>query len=134
VIVVAAGHPWRKRRRPISAHQLAATPLLLREPGSGTREVLIDALEAHGLGATAAMELGSTTAIKAAAMSGAAPTVVSALAVRAELRAGQLVVINCDDLHLGRKIRAIWTPGRPHPPAVARLLAIASRNDKPVLA
>lgn len=134
VIVVAAGHPWSKRRRPISAHQLAGTPLLLREPGSGTREVLVDALGAHGLGPTAAMELGSTTAIKAAATSGAAPTVVSALAVRAELRAGQLVAINCDDLHLGRKIRAIWTPGRPHPPAVARLLAIAARNDAPVLA
>ena len=129
VIVVAAGHPWSRRRRPISAHQLAGTPLLLREPGSGTREVLVDALEAHGLCATAAMELGSTTAIKAAAMSGAAPTVVSALAVRAELSAGQLVAVDCADLRLERRIRAIWTSTRSHPPAVARLLAIASRDD-----
>lgn len=129
VVVVAAGHPWCRRRRPISASQLADTPLVLREPGSGTREVLTVALEARGLAATAAMELGSTTAIKAAVMSGAGPAVVSALAVRAELGAGQLVAISCADLRLERTIRAIWEPGRPPSPAAARLLAIAARPE-----
>jgi DNA-binding transcriptional LysR family regulator len=129
VIVVAAGHPWSRRRRPISARQLADTPLVLREPGSGTREVFTDALKARGLGATAAMELGSTTAIKAAAMSGTAPAVVSALAVRTELQAAQLVAIACDDLHLERTIRAIWAPSRPPSPVAARLLAIAARSE-----
>jgi DNA-binding transcriptional LysR family regulator len=129
VIVVAADHPWNRRRRPISAHLLATTPLLLREPGSGTREVLTDALQACGLGPTAAMELGSTTALKAAAMGGSGPAVVSALAVGAELRSGQLVAIACDGLRLQRKIRAIWAPGRPPSSAAARLLAIAARPE-----
>jgi len=130
VIVVAAMHPWSRRRRPITAQQLAATPLVLREPGSGTREVLIDALAVRGLGVTAAMELGSTTAIKAAATSGGAPAVLSALAVGAELRTGELVAIRCDDLQLERKIRAIWTPGRPILPVASRLLAIATRREE----
>jgi len=64
VIVVPAGHPWSRRRRPISANEVAKTPLVLREPGSGTREVLTEALGSYGLGVTAAMELGSTTATK----------------------------------------------------------------------
>lgn len=130
LVIVAPGHPWRRRRRPITAEQLAATPLVLREPGSGTREVLVDAMAARGLGVTAAMELGSTTAIKAAAMSGTAPAVVSALAVGAELRAGELVEIRCDDLPLSRKIRAIWTRGRPVSPVAVRLLAIAARRER----
>jgi DNA-binding transcriptional LysR family regulator len=115
LIVVAPRHPWSRRRRPISAIELAKTPLVLREPGSGTREVLTDALKAHDLSITAAMELGSTTAIKAAVMTAAGPTVVSALAVRSELQAGQLVAIPCDDLSLQRAIRAIWAPPGRHP-------------------
>jgi DNA-binding transcriptional LysR family regulator len=129
VIVVAPGHPWSRRRRPISANELSRTPLVLREPGSGTREVLTDALAALGLSVTAAMELGSTTAIKAAVVTGAGPAVVSALAVRAELQAGQLVAIACEDLSLQRAIRAIWAPGRPPSLVAARLLGIAARSD-----
>ena len=127
-IVVPAGHPWSRRRRPISARELAKTPLVLRERGSGTREVLTAALGAQGLGITAAMELGSTTAIKAAVMTGAGPAVLSALAVRAELQTGQLVAVPCEDVSLQRTIRAIWAPSRSLSAAAARLLSIAARS------
>ena len=129
VIVVARHHPWTRRRRPVTARELAATPLVLREPGSGTRDVLIEALHAHSLDATAAMELGSTTAIKAAATAGAAPAVLSALTVRSELQAGQLVAVACPDLSLQRSIRAIWAALRRPSPAAARLLTIAARTQ-----
>jgi DNA-binding transcriptional LysR family regulator len=125
VIVVAPDHAWSRRRRVI-ATQLAATPLVLREPGSGTREVLTDALEAHGLSVTPAMELASTTAIKAATITGTAPAVVSALAVRDELRSGQLVAVSCRDLRLDRTIRAIWAADSRPGSAGALLLAIAA--------
>jgi DNA-binding transcriptional LysR family regulator len=129
VIVVGRDHPWTRRRRPVTARELAATPLVLREPGSGTRDVLTEALDAHGLDVTAAMELGSTTAIKAAVAAGAGPAVLSALAVRTELQAGQLVAIACPELSLERSIRAIWAVARPPSPAAARLLAIAARTQ-----
>jgi DNA-binding transcriptional LysR family regulator len=103
-------------------------PLVLREPGSGTRDVLAEALAAHGLRATVAMELGSTTAIKAATIASAGPAVVSALAVRTELEAGQLVAVPCDELSLQRSIRAIWAAARPPSAVSARLLAIAARS------
>lgn len=130
VVVVAAGHPWSRRRRALSVRDVAGTPLILRERGSGTREVLEAALGAHGFEASAAMELGSTTAIKAAAMSGASPTVLSALAVRAELHSGQLVAVACDGLQLHRSIRAIWAPGRRLQPAATRLVAVAARSEE----
>lgn len=127
VVIVDANHPWSRRRQPIPARQLAATPLILREPGSGTRDVFTDALRRHGLSASTAMELGSTTAIKAAVVGGAGPAVLSASAVQAELQAGQLVAVRCEELRLERTIRAIWAPGRPLSAAGARLLAIAGR-------
>ncbi len=128
MIVVARDHPWTRRRKPLTARELAATPLVLREPGSGTRDVLTEALDAHGLNVIAAMQLGSTTAIKAAAAAGAGPAVLSALAVRGELQTGQLVTVACPDLSLSRSIRAIWAAARPPSHAAARLLAIAARD------
>ena len=62
-------------------------------------------------------------------MTGAGPAVISALAVRAEVNAGQLVPVACEDLSLHRAIRAIWAPSRPPSVAAARLLGIAARSD-----
>ena len=129
VVVVARGHPWSRRRRPLTAAELAATPLVLREPGSGTRDVLTQALAAHGFEPTAAMELGSTTAIKAAVAAGSGPAVLSALAVRGELQTGRLVAVACPELSLQRSIRAIWPAHRLPSPGGARLLAIAARTQ-----
>lgn len=126
VIVVSKAHPWSRRRRPLSARQLAATPLVLREPGSGTRDVLTKSLGAQGLGVTPAMQLGSTTAIKAAVIAGAGPAVLSALTVRSELQSGQLISVACDDLSLRREIRAVWVSRRPPSTAAAHLVALAS--------
>lgn len=127
VIVVAPRHPWARRRNPVTAGLLARTPLVVRERGSGTRDVLSAALEAHGTELQTSMELGSTAAIKAAATRGAGPAVLSRLAVDAELDSGQLVSVPYRDMELERTIRAIWPVGRPLSPAGRRLLSAASR-------
>lgn len=129
VVVVARGHAWSRRRRPLLPRELAATPLVLREAGSGTREVLTEALRVHGLEPMSAIELGSTTAIKAAAAGGVGPAVISALAVHAELESGQLVAVPCEDLVLRRAIRAIWAASRPPATTALGLMAIAARTE-----
>lgn len=128
VVVVAPGHRWARRRRPLPPAELAATPLVLREPGSGTREVLENALGDHHLAVDAAMELGSTTAIKAAVMAGAGPAVMSVLAVQGEADAGRLVMVPCEGLHLDRAIRAIWAAERTRSAPASRLVAVAAAS------
>jgi DNA-binding transcriptional LysR family regulator len=125
VVVVARSHPWARRRRPLSPAELAATPVMMRERGSGTRDIVVAALAEHGLEAQALMELGSTTAIKAAAAAGTGPAALSALAVQGELRSGQLVAVPCVGLRMDRTIRAVWSKARSLSPSGARLLAIA---------
>ncbi|MCQ9132917.1 MULTISPECIES: LysR family transcriptional regulator [Streptomyces] len=121
VVVVAPGHPWARRRRPLDASELASTPLILREKGSGTRQVLDTAL--GGL-ARPLIELSSTTAVKAAAVSGAGPAVLSELAVGEELALRRLVAIPVDAVPLTRDLRAVWPAGhRPAGPA-RELLAL----------
>ena len=72
-LVVAPGHPWARRRSGITARELAGTPLVTREAGSGTRRFLEQALrdQASLDSAPPLAELSSTTAIKAAVASGA---------------------------------------------------------------
>ncbi len=121
VVVVAPSHPWARRRRPLAPADLATTPLILREAGSGTREVLERALAVSGLQPTALVELASTTAIKASVMAGTGPGVVSRLAVEPESADGRLVVVTAS-VALERRIRAVWPRDRPLVPAATRLL------------
>ncbi|WP_328772803.1 LysR family transcriptional regulator [Streptomyces sp. NBC_00286] len=115
IVVTAPGHPWARRRRPLAAAELAETPLILREKGSGTRQVLESAL--GGL-ARPLIELSSTTAVKASAVSGAGPAVLSELALGEELSARRLVSIPVADVRLSRALRAVWPVGhRPTGPA-----------------
>jgi molybdate transport repressor ModE-like protein len=115
IVVTAPGHPWARRGRPVTAEELAATPLILRERGSGTRQVLDAAL--GGL-ARPLIELSSTTAVKASAVSGAGPSVLSELAVGEELALRRLVGIPVEGVPLRRDLRAVWPTGhRPTGPA-----------------
>ncbi len=108
VVVVAPGHPWARRRTPLSATMLADTPLVSREPGSGTREVLVRALAHVDLAPRVAVEFASTTAIKAAVSARLGPAVLSRLAVEAELTDRRLVAVPVEGLNLTRSIRAVW--------------------------
>ncbi|WP_217200459.1 LysR family transcriptional regulator [Streptomyces buecherae] len=128
VVVTAPAHPWARRRGPVPAAELAATPLILRERGSGTRQVLDAALRAHGGLADPLLELASTTAVKSAAVSGAGPAVLSELAVGDELSAHRLVEIPVDGAPLRRELRAVWPIGeRPAGPA-RELLSLTRRG------
>ncbi|MFG2331980.1 LysR family transcriptional regulator [Streptomyces sp. NPDC048604] len=118
VVVAAPGHRWARRRGPLTAAELSATPLILRERGSGTRQVLDAALADEGGLAPPLLELASTTAVKAAAVSGAGPAVLSELAVTEELASRRLVEIPLDGVPLARALRAVWPTGhRPTGPA-----------------
>ncbi|MFB8117625.1 MULTISPECIES: LysR family transcriptional regulator [unclassified Streptomyces] len=128
VVVVAPSHPWARRGRRLTAGELAATPLILREHGSGTRQVLDAALAVHGGLASPLLELSSTTAVKGAAESGAGPCVLSELALGEELSARRLVKVPVEGVRLRRQLRAVWPSGhRPTGPA-RDLLSLTARD------
>lgn len=126
VVVVAPEHPWARRRTVLRGAELAATPLVVRERGSGTRDTLDQAF--RGLyQASPRLELGSNPAVKGAAQAGAAPAVLSGYAVETELATGRLVEVPLTGLNLVRSLRAVWRRGRALTGPAATLLRIASR-------
>lgn len=122
IAVVARTHPWAKRGS-VPVEALAATPLVTREAGSGTREAFEAALAELDLGTpTAVLELGSTSAVRSAVIDGNSPTVISRLAVADELSNGSLVEIQVSDLQISRVLRAVWSKRHPLPPLAVQLL------------
>jgi DNA-binding transcriptional LysR family regulator len=122
VAVVRPGHAW-SRHRVVDAERVASTPLVLREPGSGTRESLETALADAGLEPPmAVLELGSTSAVKAAVISGGSPAVLSRLAVEADAAGGRLRIVPIVGMRLSRELRAVWRRDRALPPQAATLL------------
>ncbi len=96
VLVVGVHHPWAKRRS-LDPAKLTETDWVLREPGSGTRQVFETAARAVGLDMRdfkVALELPSNEAVRSAVEAGAGATVISELVVQSSLRHGTLHAID----------------------------------------
>lgn len=123
VAVVPPEHPWAKKRS-VKMSDLVETPLVMREKGSGTREALEQVLKEAGHGLPiSVLELGSTSAVRSAVLSGNSPTVISRLAVASEIDGGQLVEVRVTGLKIERDLRAVWPSGKPLPKLASDLLS-----------
>jgi DNA-binding transcriptional LysR family regulator len=123
-LVLSPAHPLACRRS-ISLAVLAREPLIIREPGSGTRCALKKSLEGAGssLGEmTITLELGSNAAIKDAVRRGLGASVVSRSTVERELSAGELVSVQVRGLVLTRGLYAIYHRRRPLSSAASAFL------------
>lgn len=114
-------------RAPISARELVALPFVMRERGSGTREVIEAALAKKGLTVEPVMSLGSTEAVKNAVAARLGIAIVSRLAVELELSSGSLVTIEIADLEIQRALHLVELRGKSRSPAAIRFLELLHR-------
>lgn len=130
IVVVSPTHVWARRRNPVTAKELAATPLITREEGSGTRKALDHLLgcvpEVSGAVAAPRLEYSTTAAVRTAIASGVAPGVLSSMAIADDLALGRLVAVDVTGITLTRTLSAVWASG-PQPSEVLAqdMIAIA---------
>jgi LysR family transcriptional regulator, low CO2-responsive transcriptional regulator len=113
VAVVPPGHPLTKAN-PLTLQALAAAPSLLREPGSGTREIVEAAFARHRLKVRCSLQIGNSEALKRASMEGGGVGWISEACVTEELRYGRLVALETSRLSLERPLYTLRLRGR-HP-------------------
>jgi DNA-binding transcriptional LysR family regulator len=114
--VATPAHPLA-RRASVRPAQLAGAALLMRERGSGTRE-LIDALfGAFGISAGPIMEFGNTEALKQAAVHGGGVAWLPALSIQAELGNGTLAPLRAPQLSIRRPLSVVRRAGAASAPA-----------------
>lgn len=92
VVIAGKGHPLAETRT-VSQTELEQVSWIMREKGSGTREIFEAAMARLGVGYTLSMELGHTEAIKKAVEAGLGIGCLSRMAVQRELEQGWLVEV-----------------------------------------
>jgi DNA-binding transcriptional LysR family regulator len=134
ILVVAASSPLAARRR-ISAKQLRQAPLVLREPGSGSRHCVERALADIGLSLrdlTVAMEMNANDSIRQAVARGLAAAFLSRATIKKELAAGTFVQVTVPGLRAARDLYVISNPKHPTTAAAKAFLEFANVEGKPL--
>jgi len=129
-VVAVAAPSARDLRRVSKVADLAAVPLLLREPGSHTRALVEEAIAAASGARTARrpdLVFGSNQSIKMAAVAGLGVAFVSRWSVQLEVGSGTLQILPLRDLRIARAFS--WaTASRELQGGAGRFLAWARRN------
>ncbi|MDJ1372023.1 LysR family transcriptional regulator [Gulosibacter molinativorax] len=132
VVVVAPNHPWAALPGGVTPAELARTPLVVREEGSGTRQALETLLAEFDQSLKVvppAAEFSAVMSVRGAVEAGIAPSVMSAITVADDLVGGRLVRVPVRGLELRRPLTAVWREDRVLPTAALELVEIAGRAN-----
>jgi DNA-binding transcriptional LysR family regulator len=116
-LIAAPDHDFAREAGPIDPKRIENEVLIVREPGSGSREVVTQALAARGIEPLRTLEIGSTAAIKQVVAAGLGISIVSVVAVEDLVQLGRLKVLDLDDMKIERTLWQLKLPGRVAMPA-----------------
>ena len=136
-------HDWREDELVVIAHPshelfsvarvdmplLGDQRFLVREPGSGTREVTERALAEHGVRLTNTMRVGGTEAIKQAVAAGLGLAIVSRAAAEDQLVLGKIAVLPVPGLTIRRRLTRLTLQGRTSSAAAGELEAMLDEGQ-----
>ncbi|QJC52389.1 LysR family transcriptional regulator [Paenibacillus albicereus] len=130
-LIVGRRHPLAGRGE-VKLAEAIAYPMVLREEGSGTRQVMEDQMALQAIrpqDLRIVMELGSTGAVKSAVEAGIGMSFVSASSVKHELSLGLLETVRIVDADFSRKFYSIYLKSAVLPlPAVSLLNFLRGRD------
>jgi DNA-binding transcriptional LysR family regulator len=106
VLIASPAHPFGTRGK-VSLQAIASAPIVMREPGSGTRAEVEDALARHGLAPSLFLELRGTEAVRQAVLANLGVAFLSRQAVAREVATGELRVVQIEGFALWRRISAL---------------------------
>jgi DNA-binding transcriptional LysR family regulator len=128
VLVAPAGHRFTAFTE-VPLEELAAEPVILREPGSGTRLVAEQHLRAAGLmpeSLRVAAELSQIQMIKAAVEAGLGVAILSRGTLEKELALGTLEAFPLAGVPIRRQLAAVTVTGATTLPAAQELIALVA--------
>lgn len=121
LLVAREGHPWCGRKT-VQLEELLKEPIVMREKGSGTSDAVNVALRQQGIkpdDLLACATLPGSEAIKQAVLAECGVAFISEMAVRGELKRGELVSINLSGISITRSFSLVHRKGRTLSPAAA---------------
>jgi DNA-binding transcriptional LysR family regulator len=129
VFIMSPFHHLAKKST-ISVMELAKEPLILREEGSGTRQVIEKYLSKHGISQQQlkiSLIMGSTESIKGAVEEGMGTAIMSKWAVRKELKYGSLRAAVFKEDKFVRDFSLVVKKSKEHSHTVEQFMAFIRR-------
>jgi len=121
LVLVVAPDRGLPRRQSMTPKQFVSMPLIIREPGSGSRRCVEQALEAAGIVVSdlnVVMEMNSNDAICQAVERGIGAAFLSKLVVRGRIEDGRVSESQIRGVSIQRQLYAVTRKNRLAPPAV----------------
>ena len=118
VLITSADHIFAREVEPIDPIRLEDETFILREPGSGSREVVIEALKANKINPIRRLDVGGTEAIKQLVASGIGIAMTSLATIRDQLALGTLITVPIRNMRVVRTLWRLSVPGQLANPAV----------------
>ncbi len=134
-LICSSEHPWSKRKS-IDIEEITTTPIILREAGSQTRDLVLRTLEKFKINYSdldVFAEFNNFEAIKLAVELSSAVTIISQWACLKEFKLGTLKKVNINNLSITREINFIRRKREAFAPAVKKFIKYSQSNKKDVL-
>jgi DNA-binding transcriptional LysR family regulator len=129
LLVARKGHRWCGPKS-VQLDALVTEPVIMREKGSGTSDAVAGALREQGITVNDLLvcaTLSSSEAVKQAVLAKCGVAFISEMAVRGELKRGELVSINLSGVSITRSFSLVQRKGRTPSPAAAAFSAMLRR-------
>jgi DNA-binding transcriptional LysR family regulator len=111
--------------------EVASSPFLLREKGSGTRAAIEQLFASQGLELQRTMVLGSNSAVLAAVREGLGLAVMPEIAAQEHIRNGDLVELDAPQFPMLRQWHIVWLTARPPSSPATAFMAMLSDAEEP---
>jgi DNA-binding transcriptional LysR family regulator len=125
VLVAAPSHRFAALPA-VDITDLSGEPFILREHGSGNREVIDDALHRAGVHITPVLELDGADMVKQAVCANLGVSILSRIAVELEVAAGRLRIVPIRGLQITRTISLVYHRNRRLPRVAQAFVGLAT--------
>lgn len=129
VIICSPEHPLINSKD-LTFDQIKSEPFLLREKGSGTRNLVDSLLVTHGISLNPIWEGTSTRALINACAEGLGISILPYRLVRRELGENKIKILNITDLEFKRMFRFIYHQNKYLTPAALSFMELCQTNKK----
>ncbi|AZR73224.1 transcriptional regulator [Anoxybacter fermentans] len=106
-LICSKDHHWASRKS-VKPEEIKDENLIIREPGSGTREVIENTMAKYNLSYHIKHVLNNTEAIIKAVEANIGISIVPKIAVKEKIKSGNLIKINLENICFKRKFNIIY--------------------------
>ncbi|GAB6137558.1 selenium metabolism-associated LysR family transcriptional regulator [Halanaerobaculum tunisiense] len=107
ILICSPKHKWNQKTV-LNKEKIREEDFIMREQGSGTREVIEDTLNKHNLTYQTKHTLNNIEAIKKAVSANIGISVLPKIAVKQEIKAGELAQVAINQINFSRKFSLIY--------------------------